>query len=178
MRYWDPHSNPVLAWPNGVPFPNNPQDLDNTLREILTLSPVEHQPEVCNADVAGLPYLAVLYLAARFQLQDFLIRASAEPVPLDHFENDTQRIVFRGIFLVHYLSDGDVNWAIQQMEAAEYLVDIVDSACRLAILGRMYGIRWDTEWESVDIKYEFYRDPCEDLIEAIRVLERVEHGED
>eukprot|EP00978_Attheya_sp_CCMP212_P001747 scaffold3577_cov60-Attheya_sp.AAC.4 len=178
-RYWDTLSNrPVLAWPDDVGFPDDHQDLDDTLREILTLSPAKYQPEVYETDVAGLPYLAVPCLAARFEMHDFLIRASAEPVPLDHFENDTQRCVFLGIFLVHYLSDGDVNWAIQQMEAAEYLVDNVDSACRLALLGRMYGIRWDTEWESVDIKCVLDMDPCEDLIEAIRVLERVEYGED
>lgn len=69
-----------------------------------------------------------------------MMNASAEPVPHDQFENDEQRQMFLAVMVLYHssLGCGEFQWAMEELEAANYMVEKVGAPCLMALLQAMY----------------------------------------
>jgi hypothetical protein len=148
---------------------------NNVLRESV-LRPFEPQrePERTTATIAGKEFAVFPKVSALFVLHDISMKASAEPVPPEKFDDSSQRSMYwAALVLYHVDPDDDVRVAIAELEAAAYRVSRVDRPHHLTLLSAMeVAMNHDDliEIELNEVDKEETMDPYEALADGMGLL--------
>jgi hypothetical protein len=105
------------------------------LRDNILCPFAEHEePETFYGKIVGKPYLVFPKVAALFALNDFLMKASAEPVPLEKYDDPSQHSMYKAALVLYHIdTDNDVRMALEELEGAAYHISDVDSPCVLTL---------------------------------------------
>jgi hypothetical protein len=109
------------------------------LRDNILCPFAEHEePETFYGKIVGKPYLVFPKVAALFALNDFLMKASAEPVPLEKYDDPSQHSMYKAALVLYHIdTDNDVRMALEELEGAAYHISDVDSPCVLTLHSAM-----------------------------------------
>ena len=99
------------------------------LRDNILCPFAEHEePETFYENIVGKPYLLFPKVAALFVLHDFVMKASAEPMPLEKYDDPSQHSMYQAALVLYHIdTDDDVRMAIEELEGAAYHISDVDS---------------------------------------------------
>jgi hypothetical protein len=121
---------------------------DTILRELAFRPFAEHEePETIYEKIFGKPYIVFPKVAAMFVLHDFLMKASAEPMPLEKYDDPSQHSMYQAASVLYHIdTDNDVRMAIEELEGAAYQISDVDSPHVLTLRSAMQAaMAMDTE---------------------------------
>jgi hypothetical protein len=121
---------------------------DTILREVAFRPFAEHEePETIYEKIFGKPYIVFPKVAAMFVLHDFLMKASAEPMPLEKYDDPSQHSMYQAASVLYHIdTDNDVRMAIEELEGAAYQISDVDSPHVLTLRSAMQAaMAMDTE---------------------------------
>jgi len=151
---------------------------DQELKDMLSPRQVHEQPEIIDdEDIAGQSYSAIPKLAALFELQDFIVKARAEPLPPDTFDDsDARALYYAGLilFLAHSVTE-DFYWALQMLEAADYKVGSLDGSVCKTLIKAMENADVERDLEAVKARTRSMGldiEPFDALHKGIDILSR------
>jgi hypothetical protein len=129
------------------------------------------EPERWFACIAGKQYLAFPKVAALFVLHDLYMKASAEPVALERFDNPLQQPMFWAASVLYHIdADDDVRKAIEELEESAYHVSDVDSSYLLTLRSAMQtavAMMDHDDWKKLELDEDASTEALEDGIYII-----------
>jgi hypothetical protein len=116
---------------------------DERLTGMLTSRGNDSKPVIFPkaANIDGSYYFTFPYLAAKFRLHSFVLKAMAEPILLEEFEDDDAFTMYKTALLL--FSAGGPHEVIQMLELGRYQVDSLPGSSREYLLRAVDGINTD-----------------------------------
>ena len=166
-KYTNPHGRVVV--PDEFDSSKSPSDAE--LDKLLSPRHGLEQPETIFQEIAGIEYLTFPCLAAEYELHDFAVKARAEPLPLDEFDDlDAQSMYHAALVLFSTDCIGeDVYDALRVLESAHYAAKFVDSSTRKTLLQAMESVDVP-DWKEIVIDADI--EPSEALLDGVDILRR------
>eukprot|EP00797_Seminavis_robusta_P015705 Sro2353_g324480.1 n/a (331) ;mRNA; r:13519-14511 len=159
--------NPTKPQRGQTPLITFQDEIDYTSKG-TTLTPDNRnlQPVRLHVEIGGCDYYAFPYVAAHFRLHSIVLKAAAEPIPLDHFEDDQTETIFKAASLLFSAEIEELYDVIQMLERVGYAVDNLPSSSRKLLLAAIDTL--DTE--------QMTREEREALSDASDMLSRPKVG--
>jgi len=141
------------------------------LTQCLSPDKSRPQPQCCNdVEIQRKLFKVLPCLAAEFQLHDVLVKAHAEPLPLETFEDDETDAMSSAASCVfsHALSCGNesIFKTLEMLESEDCVVENLHASCRKVLLGAIDDIDWT--------RYEMTHGAVRNISEAKKVLQCAE----
>eukprot|EP00978_Attheya_sp_CCMP212_P044274 scaffold305646_cov65-Attheya_sp.AAC.1 len=167
---WIWQKSPLRLWPSNRPIlADNVPALDDEVRRRM-----DPPTNALHCYIKGGWCLGFPAVAALFELHNFMIKASAEPVPLDTVDDEKQHQMFLALLVLYHSCDSlgcseKVQWAIEELESEKYVVEHVDTSCQLTLLHAIERVHNDidsSEWDNAKLGLDPGMDPYEILIDG------------